>query len=187
MEVIMSILSTLYLDIYKYLIENNGMRKLPLEINDIFYDPKYTSPYDIEILQTGDIVIDESFFYSRLFNYINSHMKNLVCITNSFSLNEDEELIGDYFYYAGTILPDIPLPFINVPFLYEMSSHPMYYPNRIIIFDPFFQIEISSDRQAINVHEINMNARKIFLSCDKKEMVNWLMETDRPCLEHMVK
>lgn len=176
----MSNISMLYSDIVKYIADTPAhLTDFPLLINDIFYDLKYTSSYDIDIVSSGDI-IDESFFYTRIFKNLNSNIKNLIFITNSFVLNEPEDTIGDYSYYSGIITPE-------VPYLYEMSSHPIYYPNRVIIFDPKYQIEISSDQLPIAVYEVNMGARTAFLSCEKEKMFKWLMETDRPCLEFKTK
>lgn len=169
----MDILQSVYIDIVKY-IYNNKLCEFPLEINHIFYDPKYSSAEDIEISNDDEnLFMDANFYYKGIFSELEKNMNILTCICNSDDLGEDENEVGDYFYYSGIINPE-------VPFIYEMSTHPYHYPNRLIIFGSSYQIEISSDIQSIFVYEITMHNRYTFLSCIKDKMLRWLKETDRP-------
>jgi hypothetical protein len=122
-----------------------------------------------------NIFMDADFYYRKLFSEIDKYLNQMTYIINSDDIGEDESITGDYYYYSGIITPEI-------PFLFEMSTHPCHYPNRIIIFGSFHQIEISTDISTILVYDIVMNTRCIFLSNDISQMSTWLKGTDRPVI-----
>ena len=167
-----SVLYDLYIDIVEYIYKNK-ISDFPLEINHIFYDPKYSSVEDIEISKDDEnLFMDADFYYKGIFSDVDEYLNQMMYICDSDDLNEEDD-VGDYNYYSGIINPE-------VPFLYEMSTHPCHYPNRIIIFGSSYQIEISSDIQSIIIHDLVVRNREAFLSSEKEKMFNWLSETNRP-------
>ena len=169
----MDIVYSLYIDIVRYVYENN-IFEFPVEINHIFYDPKYSSVEDIELSKDEEnIFMDADFYYKSIFSELDKYLNQMIYICDSDDLEEDESDVGDYTYYSGIINPE-------VPFLYEVSSHPCHYPNRLIIFGSSYQIEISADIQSIIIYDIPVRNRNAFLSNEKEKMFNWLRETDRP-------
>lgn len=120
--------------------------------------------------------------YNPVFNMIENIYKysnSTYFICDSNDIDEGVEF-GDYDYIIGYLNNDC-------PFLYQLPSEPFaMIPNRLILYDPKYQIEIDSSKPNIEVCEINKSVRDLFYIdiFDKKieAIKNMLKNSDRPLL-----
>lgn len=120
--------------------------------------------------------------YNPIFNEIENICKysgDTYFVCDSSDIDEGIEF-GDYDYIIGYLNNDC-------PFLYQLSSEPFaMIPNRLILYDPKYQIEIDSSKPNIEVYEVNKSVRDLFyidIFDEKvKAIKNMLKNSDRPLL-----
>ena len=116
--------------------------------------------------------------YKQIFDEAIMDIHNSVYICCSDDLEEGPE-IGDYDYLAGWLSSDI-------PFLFMRSSHPMTYPNRLILDEPKGQIHIYAEQRKISVYPENPSIyQTFFLHPERRrlaELKRMLQNTDRPVM-----
>ena len=154
----MNIIEMIYTAVCNHVAECN-IKNLPVGI-DVFSNSNiFTSSENIEISKDPEnIFMDADFYYTNIFYYLEQISQTMMYISDSQELMEDET-VGDYIYYCGFINPE-------VPYMFSSSTHPSHVPNRITIFGTVYQIEISADSPMIEVYEIPIRNRAVFLIYD---------------------
>lgn len=165
---------TTSLDVFYSEIINilDNIHFFPIEINNFLFDKRF------------DDGPSSGRRYYVLFNEIKKKCKYSgetyhVCDSNDI----DEDIVfGDYDYLIG-YLND------TCPFLFQLPAYPFGMPERLILYDPKYQIEIDSSKPNIEVCEVNKSARDLFYLKPFDEKIkaikNMLKNTDRPLLELM--
>lgn len=142
------------------------LRSIPGKIYAIIYDPRFTPDCVINDVKNNikhqnldEYYSDSCYFFimQEFENVVNNiDLSTYVCDSSDLSDREDmEDRYGDYLFYTGMINEE-------VPYLYMASSHLYAYPSKLILYGPEFQIEVSEDRIAIDVYEVNVNIRNVF-------------------------
>lgn len=164
----------------------NKVNFFPTNIDQLMYDPRYNDEYVIELLKKTssdkhDYIDDIDSYYRIPLGILSNKttcVNKLTYVGDSEDFKDDLEC-GDFNYYTG---------FINseCPFIFHESSHIFAWPNRLVIYSPNYQIEVSSYKKDIEVYETVKNIRNIFFINDISDRIKSIKEllksTDRPRL-----
>lgn len=159
-------------------------RELPVKINTVLYDPRFTNESIIDEVRSGTDpgAIDVPNYYDEVFADLDHTLKHFNCFTYVCSSDDiDEEIkYGDFDYYAGMVTSRIGV-------IYMRSSHPWALPSRALLYGPSIQVFVSNDDQFIELCPTNQDIyKKIMIQSEPVRTYHvkeFLKSSNRPLLD----
>ena len=173
---------------YEEIIHLSDNKLIPCRLMSIIYDQRWTPQWIINDIKNNlynksiDEYIGDSCYYyiiEELDSFVNNSNESIY-ICDSCDLGDENTVYGDYLFHIGKINK-------STPFLYMESSHMYAYPSRLILYGERYQIEVSEDKVAIDVYDVNPLIRNKYMISNKKERILSVMDilqhSDRPRID----
>lgn len=170
----------LYQKLLQY-AERIPVSEFPYKLKDLISDIAFTPYTHFDCDEEFIIGMDGGHAYINVMKEIEDIVdviRTVEAICMSDDIGEGPEY-GDYLYYAGYVLPELPFLFMIPPFPWVSI------PSRLILYDRRWQFEMSTDDVSITIFPVNQKTRSVLLDVEnrKKGMTEILRYSERPRLD----